>query len=115
MEAAWKLGDWTKLSDILHSYEELCPSWGCGVGRLLLAARDREVTKYEEILRQVKRYVMGPLCATSMEGSVLERGYQYLVQLHMINDIESAVKLHFSDSVSTSDDIDDLLTQIDSR
>ena len=36
---------------------------------------------------------MGPLCAASMESGSLHRGYPYLVQLHMLGDIESAAKL----------------------
>lgn len=31
---------------------------------------------------------MGPLSAASMEGSALQRGYQYLIQLHLLKDIE---------------------------
>lgn len=37
--------------------------------------------------------IMGPLSAASMESGSSHRGYPYLVQLHMLGDIESAAQL----------------------
>jgi len=43
-------------------------------------------------MQVAKKEVMGPLCAASMEGSVLRRGYSFLTRLHMLADIEMTAR-----------------------
>lgn len=59
---------------------------------------------------------MGPLCAASMESGSLHRGYPYLLQLHMLGDIESAAKLClFQTEQHKQANLDTLLNLWDSR
>jgi len=59
--------------------------------------------------------VMGPLSAASMEGGSPLRGYSYLVQLHMLGDIEAAAKLCFFKPDKRNIDLKTLLNQWETR
>lgn len=58
---------------------------------------------------------MGPLGAASMEYGSIQRGYSYLVQLHMLSDIDAAAKLCLFQEEKRQQHLDTLLSQWNTR
>lgn len=58
---------------------------------------------------------MGPLNAASIEDSSLQKGYQHLVQLHMLSDIELTAQACLFNSETGRDNLDALLAELDDR
>ncbi|KAJ0008617.1 hypothetical protein NQD34_016032 [Periophthalmus magnuspinnatus] len=89
VEAAWKLGKWDLLEDYLESD---CPSstWGVRLGQLLLAANKQDNKTFHEKLKLVRKEQVVPLSAASYECGTYQRGYEYIVRLHMLSELEHA-------------------------
>ncbi|XP_041373194.1 serine/threonine-protein kinase ATR-like [Gigantopelta aegis] len=102
VEAAWKLGSWDKLETFTKP-ERNNRSWPVVIGKILLAARERKEDEFRKELEMVRREQMGPLSAASMESGSYQRGYEYIARLHMLNDIEEALRV-LADFPSRSSD-----------
>ncbi|XP_072313429.1 serine/threonine-protein kinase ATR [Eucyclogobius newberryi] len=89
VEAAWKLGKWDLLEDYLESD---CPSstWGVRLGQLLLAANKQDNETFYEKLKMVRKEQVVPLSAASYECGTYQRGYEYIIRLHMLSELEHA-------------------------
>uniref|UniRef100_A0AAV2JJ36 Serine/threonine-protein kinase ATR n=1 Tax=Knipowitschia caucasica TaxID=637954 RepID=A0AAV2JJ36_KNICA len=89
VEAAWKLGKWEQLEDYLESD---CPSstWGVRLGQLLLAANKQDNETFYEKLKLVRKEQVVPLSAASYECGTYQRGYEYIIRLHMLSELEHA-------------------------
>ncbi|XP_013417435.1 serine/threonine-protein kinase ATR-like isoform X2 [Lingula anatina] len=90
-EASWKLGSWDKLETFLN-VEDKQQSWGVGLGQVLLAAKYKKESEFLDQLRVLRSTQMGPLSAASMEKGSYQRGYEYIVRLHMLNEIEQGAR-----------------------
>ena len=124
IEAASKLGDWDKLESHLK-LEPDNQNWAVGLGKILLAVRDGKENMVKKHLNNVRSGLMGPLSAASMESGSYLRGYEYIVRLHMLNEIEQVQKVLFNlptnvEKMGCSEELDkmsldDLLNQWDAR
>ncbi|VDI06872.1 serine/threonine-protein kinase ATR [Mytilus galloprovincialis] len=92
VEAAWKLGNWDKLEKCIKS-EKTGRNWAVGVGELLLSAKAKNEEKFMKHLQIVRREQIGPLSAASMESGSYQRGYQHIVRLHLLTEIEECFRV----------------------
>ncbi|XP_062573409.1 serine/threonine-protein kinase ATR-like [Saccostrea cucullata] len=120
VEAAWKLGDWHKLETFLESNKST-RGWPFGIGRILIAAKNKKEGQFFEQLNTVRCEQIGPLSAASMESGSYLRGYEYIVRLHMLNEIEENCRVLLGIRNNPDDDserkstMDQLLQQWETR
>lgn len=102
VEAAWKLGKWDLLEDYLES-DGPSGTWGVRLGQLLLAANKQDGEAFYEKLKLVRKEQVVPLSAASYECGTYQRGYEYIIRLHMLSELEHAfTDLQKQKSQSTS-------------
>ncbi|XP_028293251.1 serine/threonine-protein kinase ATR [Gouania willdenowi] len=87
VEAAWKLGQWDILEEYLSS-DHQSSSWGVRLGQLLLCAKKQDSHAFYERLKLVRKEQVVPLSAASYECGTYQRGYEYIVRLHMLSELE---------------------------
>ncbi|XP_056281623.1 serine/threonine-protein kinase ATR isoform X2 [Pseudoliparis swirei] len=87
VEAAWKLGKWDLLEDYLSS-DRQSNTWGVRLGQLLLSAKKQDAETFYEKLKLVRKEQVVPLSAASYECGTYQRGYEYIVRLHMLSELE---------------------------
>ncbi|KAK5917220.1 hypothetical protein CgunFtcFv8_012127 [Champsocephalus gunnari] len=87
VEAAWKLGKWDLLEDYLSS-DLQSNTWGVRLGQLLLSAKKQDGETFYEKLKLVRKEQVVPLSAASYECGTYQRGYEYIVRLHMLSELE---------------------------
>ncbi|XP_041828514.1 serine/threonine-protein kinase ATR isoform X3 [Melanotaenia boesemani] len=87
VEAAWKLGKWDLLEDYLSS-DQQSSTWGVQLGQLLLSAKKKDAETFYEKLKLVRKEQVVPLSAASYECGTYQRGYEYIVRLHMLSELE---------------------------
>ncbi|XP_044022250.1 serine/threonine-protein kinase ATR [Siniperca chuatsi] len=87
VEAAWKLGKWDLLEDYLSS-DRQSSTWGVRLGQLLLSAKKQDAKTFYEKLKLVRKEQVVPLSAASYECGTYQRGYEYIVRLHMLSELE---------------------------
>ncbi|KAJ3291727.1 serine/threonine-protein kinase M1 [Borealophlyctis nickersoniae] len=85
------------------------PRFEVSLGKLLLAARNRDETEFGTVVRQMRENLTAPLSAASMES--YRRGYDYAVKLHMLHETENVFSMGSAGSV----DLDGLLKRWESR
>ncbi|RXG73565.1 Serine/threonine-protein kinase ATR [Armadillidium vulgare] len=89
VEAAWRLGQWSELESLLNSSESLKGfSWGEGVGKAFLAARERNSKAYQKAMRDLRIQQITPLSAASMEKSAYQRAYPSILRLQILNEMD---------------------------
>ncbi|KAM8736458.1 serine/threonine-protein kinase ATR isoform 1-T1 [Acanthopagrus schlegelii] len=88
VEAAWKLGQWDLLEDYLSSADRQSSTWGVWLGQLLLSAKKQDAETFYEKLKLVRKEQVVPLSAASYECGTYQRGYEYIVRLHMLSELE---------------------------
>jgi len=91
IEAAWRLGQWEKLQQHVGS-ETTSVSWNTGLGKLLLAAKVKDEAAFSSQLNILRLEEMAPLSAASMEAGSYQRGYEHIVRLHMLNELEEGLR-----------------------
>ncbi|KAG7457149.1 hypothetical protein MATL_G00243500 [Megalops atlanticus] len=89
VEAAWKLTQWDLLEDYLAS-DQKSSTWSVRLGQMLLAAKKRNTETFYETLKIVRKEQVVPLSAASFECGTYQRGYEYIVRLHMLSELEHA-------------------------
>ncbi|CAN9502464.1 unnamed protein product [Ophioblennius macclurei] len=87
VEAAWKLGKWDLLDDYLDS-DQQSSTWSVQLGQLLLSAKKQDDETFYEKLKLVRKEQVVPLSAASYECGTYQRGYEYIVRLHMLSELE---------------------------
>uniref|UniRef100_H3ANL6 Serine/threonine-protein kinase ATR n=1 Tax=Latimeria chalumnae TaxID=7897 RepID=H3ANL6_LATCH len=91
VEAAWKLTQWDLLQDYLAS-DEKSSTWSVRLGQLLLSAKLRDTEAFYEKLKVVRTEQIVPLSVASFERGSYQRGYEHIVRLHMLCELEHNVK-----------------------
>ncbi|XP_064394848.1 serine/threonine-protein kinase ATR-like [Halichondria panicea] len=107
VEAAWNLGQWDILQEHLSMEMTGSKNWNVNLGRLLLTAKHKDVKTFLSRLSKVRMEQMGPLCTASLEQGSYQRAYEYIVRLHMLQELEEGV-MHFivnKDSVSPGEEM----------
>ncbi|XP_047662216.1 serine/threonine-protein kinase ATR isoform X3 [Tachysurus fulvidraco] len=89
VEAAWKLSKWDLVQDYLAS-DEKSNTWGVRLGQMLLSAKKHDLEHFHEKLKVARREQVVPLSAASFECGTYQRGYEYIVRLHMLSELEHA-------------------------
>uniref|UniRef100_A0A667ZDZ5 Serine/threonine-protein kinase ATR n=1 Tax=Myripristis murdjan TaxID=586833 RepID=A0A667ZDZ5_9TELE len=87
VEAAWKLSKWDLLEDYLSS-DRQSSTWGERLGQMLLAAKKGDGETFYDKLKLVRKEQVVPLSAASYECGTYQRGYEYIVRLHMLSELE---------------------------
>ena len=91
IEAIWRLGDWHQLDVMLEeNQDKYNPSFGSGLGEMLslLNKKNDAINQFEEKVSYWRSVVVGPLSAAAMEISGYVRGHRYIVDLHILHDIQ---------------------------
>ncbi|KAK4319338.1 hypothetical protein Pmani_009713 [Petrolisthes manimaculis] len=79
VEAAWKLGQWEQLEEFLKKGPKE-PSWGQGVGQILLWVRARDLNAYHTSLSNLRTQQIISLSAASMEKWAYQRAYPCIIR-----------------------------------
>ncbi|XP_078420317.1 serine/threonine-protein kinase ATR [Cetorhinus maximus] len=91
VEAAWKLTHWDLLQNYVTTEGKSC-SWSVRLGQLLLVAKQSNTEGFYEQLQVTRAEQIVPLSAASFERGSYQRGYEYIVRLHMLCELEHSVK-----------------------
>ncbi|XP_072111128.1 serine/threonine-protein kinase ATR isoform X3 [Mobula birostris] len=91
VEAAWKLTQWESLQNYVNTEWKSC-TWSERLGQLLLFAKQSNVEGFYEQLQITRAEQIVPLSAASFERGSYQRGYEYIVRLHMLCELEHSVK-----------------------
>ncbi|KAM4771138.1 serine/threonine-protein kinase ATR [Rhinophrynus dorsalis] len=92
IEAAWKLSQWDLVQEYL-SADKKSTIWSIRLGQLLLSAKKSERELFYDTLKVVRAEQIVPLSAASFERGSYQRGYEYIVRLHMLCELEHSVKM----------------------
>ncbi|KAJ8357162.1 hypothetical protein SKAU_G00199560 [Synaphobranchus kaupii] len=87
VEAAWKLTQWDHLEDYLAS-DRKSSTWSVRLGQMLLAAKKRDSEAFYKKLKIVRKEQVVPLSAASFECGTYQRGYEYIIRLHILSELE---------------------------
>uniref|UniRef100_A0A8C1FGI4 Serine/threonine-protein kinase ATR n=1 Tax=Cyprinus carpio carpio TaxID=630221 RepID=A0A8C1FGI4_CYPCA len=87
VEAAWKLSKWDLVEDYIAS-DCKSSTWGVRLGQMLLAAKKQDSEAFYEKLKIARKEQVVPLSAASFECGTYQRGYEYIVRLHMLCELE---------------------------
>uniref|UniRef100_F7FJ30 Serine/threonine-protein kinase ATR n=1 Tax=Ornithorhynchus anatinus TaxID=9258 RepID=F7FJ30_ORNAN len=107
VEAAWKLSQWDLVENYLAT-DGKSTAWSVRLGQLLLCAKKKDSTAFYETLKVVRAEQIVPLSAASFERGSYQRGYEYIVRLHMLCELEHSVRPLLQLSHSDSDPGDSL-------
>ncbi|KAM5163022.1 serine/threonine-protein kinase ATR [Mantella aurantiaca] len=101
VEAAWKLSQWDLVEEYL-SADRKSTNWSIRLGQLLLSAKKKERDGFYDTLKVVRAEQIVPLSAASFERGSYQRGYEYIVRLHMLCELEHSVKMLLEKSLGDS-------------
>ncbi|XP_072266233.1 serine/threonine-protein kinase ATR [Pyxicephalus adspersus] len=101
VEAAWKLSQWDLVEEYL-SADKKSTTWTIRLGQLLLSAKKKEKEAFYETLKVVRAEQIVPVSAASFERGSYQRGYEYIVRLHMLCELEHSVKMLLDKSLGDS-------------
>ncbi|KAM8770022.1 serine/threonine-protein kinase ATR [Rhynchonycteris naso] len=90
VEAAWKLSQWDLVENYLAA-DRKSTTWSVRLGQLLLSAKKRDAAAFYDTLKLVRAEQIVPLSAASFERGSYQRGYEYIVRLHMLCELEHSV------------------------
>ncbi|XP_028587032.2 serine/threonine-protein kinase ATR isoform X1 [Podarcis muralis] len=90
VEAAWKLTQWDSLENYIAA-DEKSNTWSVRLGQLLLSAKKKDATRFYETLKVVRAEQIVPLSAASFERGSYQRGYEYIIRLHMLCELEHSI------------------------
>ncbi|XP_045160246.2 serine/threonine-protein kinase ATR-like [Mercenaria mercenaria] len=116
VEASWKLGNWTDLENFTK-VDKTSRSWPLMLGRILLAAKAKKEEDFLQHLQIARQEQVGPLSAASFEMGSYQRGYEYIVRLHLLNEIEENMHMFMNLGEDDGGNItrQDLLSQWQTR
>ncbi|XP_066455638.1 serine/threonine-protein kinase ATR [Eleutherodactylus coqui] len=101
VEAAWKLSKWDLVDEYL-STDRKSTNWSISLGQLLLLSKKKQSEAFYESLKVVRAEQIVPLSAASFERGSYQRGYEYIVRLHMLCELENSVKMLLQDPATDS-------------
>ncbi|KAB1283314.1 Serine/threonine-protein kinase ATR [Camelus dromedarius] len=107
VEAAWKLSQWDLVENYLAA-DGKSTTWSVRLGQLLLSAKKRDMTTFYDTLKLVRTEQIVPLSAASFERGSYQRGYEYIVRLHMLCELEHSIKPLFHQSAGDNSQEDSL-------
>ncbi|XP_032120246.1 serine/threonine-protein kinase ATR isoform X2 [Sapajus apella] len=107
VEAAWKLSQWDLVENYLAA-DGKSTTWSVRLGQLLLSAKKRDITAFYDTLKLVRAEQIVPLSAASFERGSYQRGYEYIVRLHMLCELEHSIKPLFQHSPGDNSQEDSL-------
>ncbi|XP_062515326.1 serine/threonine-protein kinase ATR-like [Corticium candelabrum] len=92
VEACWQLGEWDTLQKCLSLEPNPSSEWSVGIGQLLASAKSKKTTEFEKQLSAVREHAVNRLSAVSSDPLSYTRGYEYIVQLHMLQELEDVCR-----------------------
>lgn len=86
-EPLWRLNRYDDLDELLkkHGLKDN-NSWGVNIGRALLQIGTQ--SKFSETLKILRSQQIDSLAATSLEEGIYQHGYESIVKLHALNELE---------------------------
>ncbi|XP_074597916.1 serine/threonine-protein kinase atr-like isoform X2 [Brevipalpus obovatus] len=97
IEAALKLCSWDELDQLVGNSESCEDSKELHTGQLFKHLLDGNEERLKEVSRMIRTREVEPLAISLREQGAYVRGYEHLLQLHMINDIEKFSEIHLSE------------------
>lgn len=96
IECCWKLSSWDKLKSVSTSNtiaKDELNSFNAGIGKLFCSVDGQKEEQFYETLKILREQQIAPLSAVSMEsgGGSYQRGYEYIVNLQILQEIESSL------------------------
>ncbi|KAG8511432.1 Serine/threonine-protein kinase ATR, partial [Galemys pyrenaicus] len=107
VEAAWKLSQWDLVENYLAA-DGKSTTWSVRLGQLLLSAKKRDTTAFYDTLKLVRAEQIVPLSAASFERGSYQRGYEHIVRLHMLCELEHSIRPLFHQSPGENSQEDSL-------
>ena len=89
VEAAWRLQDWSALTEYLKT--DAVPSFETSLGQIIATARARDAVTFQSQIDKSRDKVMSELVALGMEEASYERLYKKVLNLHMLAEVERAL------------------------
>ena len=89
VEAAWRLSAWDQLAEYLQAPST--PSFEMSLGKIVLAARNRDVLTFTQQIEASRDLIGTQLAALGMEHASYERAYSRLLRLHMLTELEQSM------------------------
>jgi len=89
VEAAWRLQDWSALTEYLKTDAVL--SFETSLGQIIATARARDAVTFQSQIDKSRDKVMSELVALGMEEASYERLYKKVLNLHMLAEVERAL------------------------
>lgn len=97
VEASWTTGKWPKLKKyLMQSTASLDGDFNVGVGRALLALSQNEVHRFSDILGILRHNIAKSLSPTNTTS--LQACHDFLLQLHVLTDIEAISGVRSNDA-----------------
>eukprot|EP00731_Ephydatia_muelleri_P024256 Em0016g527a len=93
IQAAWRLGQWKELEELLKMEPPGTTTWDVNLGKLLLLSKQGDYGGFKRWINKVRREQMDPLSTVCLEQNSYQRGYDYILRLHMLQELQDAVSL----------------------
>ncbi|EGG23657.1 protein kinase [Cavenderia fasciculata] len=92
LQSAWSLGKWERINKLVHDESDLIEGgFQVSLGKILLSLNQRNEKDFSTYVHQARADVVHQLSSASMDS--YDRCYPYLVQLHILRDIEMSQSL----------------------
>ncbi|CAN7938873.1 unnamed protein product, partial [Ixodes hexagonus] len=95
IEAAWRLSSWDSLHEFLQAQatdahlKGPCKAfWTASELALILSSDNVHEQSFVESLAQARSHQTSPLAAAAMEQEAYQRGYHYVLRLHILTEVE---------------------------
>nr|CAB3224707.1 serine/threonine-protein kinase atr [Phallusia mammillata] len=106
IEACWRLGQWDLLEEKTEAVTMTTHTdWSVAVGRTLLAIKSKQWGNCQQLLDNLYLSQTEALSAASMESCSYQRGYDSILRLHILSDLERAVSHQSQNDTNTIDDV----------
>jgi serine/threonine-protein kinase ATR len=120
VECAWKLNQWDNLKEFLAIADEnqhtnnTTPKLSAGkfefnLGKIFLSLQNEKEDEFKVNLDVARLAEIGPLSAAAMETGSYTSGYQHVVKLQILNELESVAKNFVFNSASESQTTEQVL------
>ncbi|KAL1512933.1 hypothetical protein ABEB36_002432 [Hypothenemus hampei] len=95
-EALWRLGTYDDLRSLLNKADNIDnKGWGVQVGKSLLCIQKGERSEFKHVLESIKKQQVEAFGAASLEEGAYHHGYNYIIRLHCLTELEQLEKCLF--------------------
>lgn len=104
-EPLWRLGRYEDLSTLLQRPDlNGNKSWGVQIGHSLLHLKKRDENEFQNVLNTLKLQQVENFGAATLEEGAYQHGYNYILRLHALNEMEKLEKTITDLELKSNDD-----------